>query len=260
LYHAVTGAPPYEVVGGNLVGVLYRIVHDPVPRTGRGGWLGPMLEGAMTQDPSRRWSVARIHDFLAAGPPGRATLERLPLTPPSVRSDPTGGGTVVLPSVAPAPSPGEATTRIRPRRRRRSTWLAALAVIAAVLLGVSAVQWHLFGGSNAPTAASTDAPIADFVKTYLATAPTDQARAFAMLTPRYQAASGGLDGYRSFWTQVDRIDTIGPIQVVSGQRPTATYDYTYSRRNGPATTETVTLYLVPSNGSYLIDGATSRQH
>lgn len=259
LYHAVTGAPPYEIAGGNLVSVLYRIVHDPVPRTDRGGWLQPMLEGAMTREPHLRWTVAQIREFLAAGPPDHATVERLPVVRASPSSEAAGAETALLPAVPVS----ETTTarskiRIRPVLRSRPMWIVAvIAILAAAVFGTPAIQRYLFDHS---ANVAPDASIASFVKTYIATAPVDQARAFAMLTPRYQDASGGLDGYGSFWRQVATINAVGPIQVVLGQRPTATYTYTYTRRTNAVITETVTLYLVPTGGSYLIDGATAQQH
>jgi hypothetical protein len=260
LYHAVTGAPPYEVVDNNLVGVLYRIVHDEVPRTERGGWLGPLLDGAMTRDPERRWTIDQIRDFLTAGPPGRTTVERMTVPPPAPAPDPVGVETVMLTAVVAESTARHAALRERPARRPRAAWiLAAIAILAAAIFGVAAVEGHLFTSDT--STGGTEASVATFVKGYLATAPTDQSRAFAMLTPSYQQASGGLSGYTSFWSQVAAINSIGAIQVGSGtsQHPTATYTYTYTKRSNAVVTETVTLDLVKSNGSYLIDGATSHR-
>ena len=261
IYHAITGTPPYAVADSNLVGVLYRIVHDPVPRTDRGGWLRPMLEGAMTREPNLRWSVTQIHDFLVAGASGHAPVEWLSVAGTLPPPESMGVETALLPAVVVS----EATAKhaaIRPRRRFRSraTWmLAVIVVLAAAVFGTAAVRGHLFSHGTNSAAITPDASISHFVQTYIATAPADQARAFAMLTPRYQVASGGLDGYRSFWSQVATINTVGPIQVALGQRPTATYTYTYTRRTHAVVTETITLDLVQANGGYLIDGATARQ-
>ena len=38
-YHALAGTPPYEV-GDNLMGALYRIVHEEPPHLANAGWLG----------------------------------------------------------------------------------------------------------------------------------------------------------------------------------------------------------------------------
>ncbi len=42
LFHAVSGRPPYDV-GDNLIGALYKIVHEEPPRLDDAGWLAPSL-------------------------------------------------------------------------------------------------------------------------------------------------------------------------------------------------------------------------
>ena len=88
LFHALEGRPPYQI-GDNLLGALYRIVHEEPPRCETAAWLAPALAATMTRDPGRRWPIATVQDFLEA-PPG----------------DPAG--------VRPAGRPGGH----RPRRRR----------------------------------------------------------------------------------------------------------------------------------------------
>ena len=44
--------------------------------------------------------------------------------------------------------------------------------------------------------------MADFVENYIATAATDPATAFGMLTPAFQQQSGGMSGYVRFWGDV----------------------------------------------------------
>src|SRR3954451_21355116 len=54
-YHAIAGSPPYAV-GENLLGALYRIVHEEPPRLGpAAGWLAPMLLTTMAQESEDRW-------------------------------------------------------------------------------------------------------------------------------------------------------------------------------------------------------------
>src|SRR3954447_4379406 len=49
-FHALAGRPPYDV-GENLLGALYRIVHEEPPRLGpAAGWLAPMLLATMAQE------------------------------------------------------------------------------------------------------------------------------------------------------------------------------------------------------------------
>ena len=42
----------------------------------------------------------------------------------------------------------------------------------------------------------------DFVENYIATASSDPAQAFDMLTPAFQEQSQGLSGYEAFWGDV----------------------------------------------------------
>ena len=67
LYHALAGHTPYDV-SENLMGGLYRIVHEEPPRLDDAGWLAPVLEHTMTRDPAQRWSMTQVRDFLDQGP------------------------------------------------------------------------------------------------------------------------------------------------------------------------------------------------
>ncbi len=70
-----------------------------------------------------------------------------------------------------------------------------------------------------------------FVTDYLETAATDPAAGFAMLTPSFQDASGGLSGYEGFWGDVKRVSD---IEVVDADPDglTVTYRYRYQARPG----------------------------
>ena len=50
LYHAVTGRPPYDV-GDNLIGALYKIVHEDPPRLPDDHPMAGLLSVMMTRDP-----------------------------------------------------------------------------------------------------------------------------------------------------------------------------------------------------------------
>jgi eukaryotic-like serine/threonine-protein kinase len=338
LFHLLEGRPPYTDPDDNVVGILYRIVHEPVPRTARGGWLGPLLVGTMTRDPERRWSLAQVQAFLAAGPhggrvggagsdvPGPPRVPP-PVTPPSGLLGPGGAEprTAVLtaerPAVrtgAPAPPgrsghPGPPGSPGSPGGtspfRRPGTWLVALAgcVLAALVVALAV---HLASGSSGPsgtrttagttagdsstpgttsatpgsggsahasvtpstrpsgTPTTTSSPTASgpsgptvagvrgFVASYLDQAPASPASGFRMLTARYQAQSGGLPGYESFWGEVSRIHSVSPVAVRLHPLQ-ATYTYSYTRRHHGRVTETVTLRLVYRGGHYLIAGAAS---
>ena len=71
LFHALEGHPPYEI-GDNLLGALYRIVHEEPPRPDNAGWLAPVLAASMVKDPAQRGTAAQLKDFLA----GRAADQR----------------------------------------------------------------------------------------------------------------------------------------------------------------------------------------
>ncbi len=90
LYTALTGQPPV-VIGDNVMGALYQIVHADPPRPDNAGWLLPLLECTMTKDPADRWSMAEVRDFLADG--DRTKVAAAPVPPPAE-------STVVMPTAA----------------------------------------------------------------------------------------------------------------------------------------------------------------
>jgi serine/threonine protein kinase len=92
LFHALAGHPPYDATG-NVLGALYRIVHEDPPQPEDAGWLAPLLEATMTKDPADRWPMTRIEQFLETR--GRSE--------PATRSVPT-------PAPVPAPTPSPTQT------------------------------------------------------------------------------------------------------------------------------------------------------
>ena len=67
LYYALAGTPPYEATD-NVLGTLFKIVHEDPPRLADAGHLAPVLEATMHKDPAGRWTMAQVRDFLLAGP------------------------------------------------------------------------------------------------------------------------------------------------------------------------------------------------
>ncbi|HET6938925.1 MAG TPA: serine/threonine-protein kinase [Nocardioides sp.] len=286
LFHALEGHPPYQV-GDNVLGALYRIVHEEPPRTGAAGWLAPVLTATMAREPAQRWPMASVHEFLERGPgtqPVAAAggLADIGLAEPvQTRSyDDGGGSTRVLPpstTTAPPPSPPAAPRTADPRSPRRP-WPLVVGAAAVVVIAMAiafAIGLHDGGdagsgaasdGSGSPSASashsdsagpsnSADAPTEDgmtsFISDYIGTAVSDPASAFQMLTPEFQRQSGGLRGYESFWDGVNN----AKIESISAD-PDAlqvSYRYRYNRRGGP-TVDDVTLQLVYQDGQYLIDG------
>ncbi|MGH3348124.1 MAG: serine/threonine-protein kinase [Nocardioides sp.] len=261
VFHALSGRPPYEV-GDNLMGALYRIVHEQPPRLANAGWLAPMLDATMTQDPADRWSMAQVRDFLAAGPTATA-LRPVPAGAPEVHE---AHQTQVL---APAPvepvTPG-ARDGSGPRRRSALLPLGILAAVIVVLLAVvlaitlgddPATDPPTGGGSpterdptNEPAAEPNAADMEAFIGDYLATAPTDPETTYEMLTPAFQEQSGFMDGYTGFWSTIETADL---VEVAADpQALTVAYTVAYVTKNGDESTDDVVLRLVFQDGQYLI--------
>ena len=269
LYHALDGRPPYEV-GDNLMGALYRIVHDDPPRLANAGWLAPLLEKTMTRARDERWSMAQVRDFLHAGPTG-TTIHPAPTPVPAPDPTRTEVFAQPVPPVDPQPAPSAAP-------RRRGPAVPVLVAIAAVLL-LGIIIWAVVATRPGPVAQddpppgeptgekSSEEPSADpspgeaptaagmesFMEDYLATAPSDPETAFRMLTPEFQQASGGIDGYRGFWDTIATADLL----AFSADPAALTVSYTVEyRRDGEDAkiTDDVSLALVYQEGTYKIAG------
>jgi eukaryotic-like serine/threonine-protein kinase len=272
LFHALAGRPPYEV-GDNLMGALYRIVHEEPPRLTEAGWLAPVLEGTMTRDPDHRWSMARVRDALVAGPAGTLVQPAPASTAPAQDPEPTELLGSAVPPVEPEPV----------HRRRRPT--GALVVAAAVALLVGVIVWAALSSrapeqetpsAGAPTSGGTSAPsnpkpssttptrspsigptvqgMEQFIGDYLSTAAADPATGFTMLTPGFQQQSGGIEGYRSFWDTVDSAE----LQSIQADPQSLSVAYTVAYQldsSGPGSgesTDDVSLTLAFQDGTYKI--------
>ena len=275
LFHTLSGRPPYEV-GDNVLGALYRIVHEEPPRLDDAGWLAPLVASSMTHDPAARWSMAEVSEFLHAGP--RATPVPKPVEPlravPPLPEEPHHP-TAVLSAVPPAPP--EAPERVAaPRERRRGgvlPWLVGAGVVALVVMIGLLVYFNNQDPPEPPAAAddptgqtssdqsepTTEPPpepsaeaMEQFAQDYVTTAADDPPAGFAMLTPAYQGESGGLEGYESFWGTVTN-PRILDVQA-DPENLTVTYTYSYNVRGEGTRTETVTLRLVQEGDGFLIAG------
>ncbi|MEP9361316.1 serine/threonine-protein kinase [Nocardioides sp. CN2-186] len=261
LYHALAGSPPYDV-GDNVLGALYRIVHEEPPRLANAGWLGPVLEGTMTREPGDRWPATAIRDVLMAGPsaPVQVVVPRLPAPEPAVAH--TQQLTSGVPPVPP----------VTPRRRGPLPFLAG----AAALVAVAVIAWLLVtsgddpspsagdkgsssgkpsSGSSSPPASTGDVTadgMENFIEDYLATVTSDPQTAWTMLTPDFQAQSGNFGQYQKFWRQFQTAD------MTTSQADPATkqisYHVEYLHQDGQKTSDDVTLQLEGTDGNYLIAG------
>ncbi len=283
LYHALSGQAPYEV-GDNLMGALFRIVHEDPPRVADAGWLAPLLGATMTREPGERWSMADVRDFLhshgRSAPGAGATQVMAPLPAPTPAS-PSTTDTPAAPVVAPAPAPTPEPEATPSEGRQRRRWLP-LVLVAAVVAVIVLLVWSLTrddGGSptiDRPTAeasgngnggqasddpspsksAKPDQPTAKgiegFITDYLATAPSSPKTTFEMLTPDFQQASGGLGGYSGYWETISEAD---PVSIEPDPEAlTVEYVVDYTRTDGSQTTDTVVLQLQYADGRYLIAG------
>jgi hypothetical protein len=247
------------------MGALYRIVNEDPPRLANAGWLSPLLESTMTREPAARWSMAHVRDYLTAGPAARTPRPAV-VPAPAPPPDPTRTDVLApVPPVAQAEPP-----------RRRATVPILVGLVVAILLGI--VGWVLLsdGDPEADPAAtgngtgksdrpSTSAPASpkpspnaqdmeSFISDYLATAVSDPQTSFGMLTPEFQAESGGIEGYRGFWDTIESAD----LQQVQADPRALTVAYTVDYTvDGPGnstrqSTSDVNLTLVFEDGTYKI--------
>jgi len=269
MFHLLAGRPPYEI-GDNVLGGLYRIVNEEPPRLTDAGWMTPLLEGTMVRDPSRRWSMEQVRDFLA-GPRHRVA------TNGGVEPDQTqdATGTRQLGTVGQVPAPAvKASPPADGRRRRPPTkvLLVGLGVVLSIVLAValyaalsgpepasdstktpSDTASSPSGGSSPDAAKPTAKGIETFIGDYVAAVGSDPATSWQMLTPKFQVQSGGFDTYRKFWDSA----TNGRVLSISADPENLTVSYQVrfdNFKNGPGPTA---LDLKFDRGRYLIDGERS---
>ncbi len=275
LYHLLAGRPPYDV-NENLMGALYRIVHEEPPRLTEAGWLAPVLEHTMARDPSARWTMAHVAEVLGQG--GGVAVEPAPVPaadPESTRVlQATPSEPVAVPPVVVDPAlaaPLAVGTRRSPARSRWPWVAAAVVLLALAAIGGAALVGANGGGepstshrtSHGSTASGPSSPASSsaraqaaamrsFIARYLSTATSDQHASWAMLTPRFQQESGGFGHYQGFWRT---ISSATPRQISPDPAAlTVSYGVDYVRTDGSTTSDQVTLTLVRNGSSYLIDG------
>lgn len=322
-YHALVGRPPYDV-GDNVLGGLYKIVHDDAPRLPADHPAAGLLAVMLAKDPAERWPVERVRDDLrriargepstapaptplddrqgqqdpdatvamappsgmgAGAPRQTATQAPVPSEAPVVPDEPTPG-----PHPVPVPAP---TSTSDGSRGRSMGWVAAaLALVLVAGLGA----WLLWprddstGDSSAdpstsaepsaseeptdePTSEPTDEPTSEepttdpspsnaaggtpaamrtFVRDYFSTVTSDPEATYAMLTPDFQAESGGFEGYSGFWST---IESATPRAIrADPQSLTTTYTIDFVTASGQTRTEQGRLQLEPQGDGFLIAG------
>ncbi|TQL67800.1 serine/threonine protein kinase [Nocardioides albertanoniae] len=105
--------------------------------------------------------------------------------------------------------------------------------------------------SPSETTGATAEGVDAFIRSYLATAPSNPDSAYTMLTPAFQARSGGIEGYRDWWGGVASTSVVSLSPSVEPLK--ATYTYNYTMKDGRRDGGTVTLGLVYADGKYLIN-------
>lgn len=273
LFHLLSGRAPYDV-SDNLIGGLYKIVHEEPPRLLDAGAFDDLLRATMARDPATRWSMERVRGRLAEIRRDPSLAGRTVVHPIDDASAPR---TEVLTPVAmapaqlvpappsPAPAPSGATGW---RLRSPLGWLAALGtaalavVVVITLTGDDLADEAPVDDRTATTAvppatpsapaADTRGDLADFVGTYLSTVTSDRRASYAMLTPEFQSASGGFDGYDDFW---GTIASARPSDIsVDAEGLTVSYDVVYRTVTGDRDEDSVTLQLQRTDDGYLIAG------
>jgi serine/threonine protein kinase len=267
LYHAVTGKPPYDV-GDNLIGALYKIVHEDPPRLPQDHPMAGLLSVMMTHDPDQRWPMPRVRDELARIARGQESTVVAGATPPP---RPTQQRTGVLPPVKAKPV---APARHGAHHGRRWALIAVGAVVAVAAIAAA----YVWAGRDTPEALPDDTPTSSrtsqaagttsstpslsaadtrdqmdsFITSYLATVTSDPRAAFEQLTPEFQDASGGYQGYIGWWGQVRSAE----LADVSSNPSDLTVGYTvnYVMKSGRRDTDRIRLQLQRQDDHYLIAG------
>lgn len=213
---------------------------EPDTLTRNPGWLGPLVELSLHPDPRQRPTMAEVADYLR--PRG--------VEPTALRTRPSGAVMALIGGAG----------------------ILVLGMIGALLLFGSGSDEKPSPGAQPSTSAvttppadsetpgatasaepRTDAELEDFARTYVATASSDPAAGFAMLTREYQQNS---PRYEEVWGDIDDPE----ILQVSGAPDTlsVTYVYRYRLAGNGRRTEEVTLRLVEQGDDLLIAGASAR--
>jgi serine/threonine protein kinase len=201
LFHALAGRPPYDV-GDNVLGGLYKIVHEDPPRLPDDHPAAGLLAAMLLKEPAQRWPVAKVRDDLrrlargeqseAAAPTGRdaqatAVMAAAPPAPPpqergattSTTSGPAAGAPTSPPAGQPAtPPPTPASPSAGATRGRSRGWVAAM---VALVLVVGLGTWLLWprdeepsdAGRNDPSPSASQDPTSDAPSESPSDSPTE---------------------------------------------------------------------------------------
>lgn len=159
LFHAVVGRAPYDM-GQNVLGGLYRIVHDEPPRLPEDHLLAGVVTRTMAKDPADRWPVSRVRDELLRIARGGTGAQAAPANPDAeadADADMSVTTTSSMPVAAPAPHPLPVPTPTAARTASRGLPLARVAGVAAFVLLLGLGAWLLWpDGGRDSTAGPAD--------------------------------------------------------------------------------------------------------
>ena len=257
----------------NLMGALYRIVHEEPPRLRERRLAGPAARAHHDQGPGRpldhgrgprlpahRWRRDRAGTDEDAGPgphhlperparraaraahgrrptragPGGAVVAPAPVA--TRRGDDHRGGAQRLRVHPRDGAPRPRTSRARRRRPARPPRVRRPSPSSP---------------SATPEAAQAQAMEA-FVADYLATVTVDPRTSWEQLTPEFQKASGGFGQYKKFWRTIASAN-VTQVQADPGSS-TVTYTVTYDMAAGGQRTDNPTLQLLRDGSAYKIQG------
>ncbi|KQX61952.1 serine/threonine-protein kinase [Angustibacter sp. Root456] len=105
--------------------------------------------------------------------------------------------------------------------------------------------------STPPPPASSDAAVAQFVRSYFHDVTRDRDTTWQQLTPKMQEAAGGRDGYEGFWSTIDSV-SVDELKA-DAKKGRADVTLTYTRTDGTTSTEQHRLEIVRDGDRYLID-------
>ncbi|NNH69403.1 serine/threonine protein kinase [Nocardia uniformis] len=161
------------------------------------------------------------------------------VAPPGGGSDATAPTTAVAqgqadtqqptPTVAPSTSAAPSTTSAQP-----STTTTTTTTVPPTTTSV---------------APPTPASVASFVQSYYGMLPGNVSGAWSMLSPSYQATTGGFNTYAQFWGTIAAV-RVGGVTPSGNNR--ATVALTYTLKNGSTSSENRWIQVESSNGRMLI--------
>jgi hypothetical protein len=241
-------------------------VNEKPPRLSDAGAFDKLLRATMAKEPEDRWPMELVRDRLAEIGRDPAAADVTSTT--VVEGDAAPATEVFAPISAIPPESAERG------RRPRWPWLAAVgAAVLAVILVLALTdddpreQPESEGPTSQPTSEPASEPTSDppsteatntrrdvteFITSYLSTVTTDRRATYALLTPEFQAESGGFQGYSQFWRNIASAEATN-IEV-DPEALTVSYDVSYRTVSGDQTSDSVSLQLERADAGYLIAG------